>query len=265
MKIPSVRIVALLTIGSLAACAREATAPATPQPVADRVAGDASGGGWFGFRGFALWGLRRAPDSLKLTDTQRGQIKTLVQQFRDAHQSELQTLDSVRHQAMQARRNGESRDQIKQVMTQAAPVRQQLRSASGQLAQQIRSVLTPSQTAWLASHQPAKCNATATPALSDEQRAQMKALFTSFQQTNKADLDAVRSAMQQARSARQAGTAKGDMKQLFESVKPAMERLKTARAQLHQQMQALLTPEQKASGCAPFMFGRGLRHQRAAG
>jgi hypothetical protein len=60
-------------------------------------------------------------------------------------------------------------------------------------------VLTPGQLAWLTAHEPQKCKPGSFPPLSDAQKAQIKALEQAFQTNNKADLDAVKAALDSAK------------------------------------------------------------------
>jgi len=148
--------------GSVAACANDATAP-TVQPAPENSVAATSGNGmmgpWgFGRRGFGmagpLFGPRRLPDNLKLTDAQRAQIKSLVTSFRAAHQTELTAMRSAMKDARAARLAGATPDQRRALFAKTAPQRQQLMTANKQLAVQIQQVLTPDQRTWLVSHRP---------------------------------------------------------------------------------------------------------------
>ena len=68
---------------------------------------------------------------------------------------------------------------------------------------------------------------------------------------NKADLQAVRKAMEDVKAAIAAGKTAAEVQAILDAVKPAIDRLATARKTLHDQLESVLTPEQKASGCIP--------------
>jgi Spy/CpxP family protein refolding chaperone len=125
------------------------------------------------------------------------------------------------------------------------------------LKAKIDAILTPAQKAWLAANAPKPCPAA--PALTDAQKAQIKALRDAFQQANKADLDAIRAVMQQAHAARQAGKTRADIKAILDAAKPAFDRLRTARQKLQSDVSAVLTPEQRAARCHAGASGAGRR------
>jgi len=87
--------------------------------------------------------------------------------------------------------------------------------ARAQLRTSIEAVLTDAQRTWIAEHAPKPCVPSTATALSDEQRAQLAAAMETFRQADKSTPEAMR----------------------------------TARAALEKQRDAILTAEQKASGC----------------
>jgi len=199
--------------------------------------------------GRGMMGFRRLPDSLKLTTAQRTQLHGILQQFRQAHQADFQTVAAAHKQAFAARQSGQSSDQVAQIMAQAAPAKQRLTEAQTALKPQVDAVLTTNQRAWLASHQPVSCSANAATALTEDQKAKMKTLFEQFRQTNASDLATVQTAMRAAHAARESGKSQADVQQVFAGAKPAMDRLQTAHTQLRQAMAGILTSQQLASGC----------------
>ena len=206
--------------------------------------------------------LNRLPANLALTDPQKTQIKGVVSSFESATDSDRAALRALFQQARQARQSGSTPDQVKAILEQGAPIRQRLQVAVSQLRQQIEGVLSSEQKAWLAANAPRRCDPATAPKLTDAQKAQIKALRDAFAQANGTDLDAVRAAFQQARQARQSGATPDQVKAILATVQPARQRLATARQKLASDIQALLTPEQKASGCflgrAPGMLRPGL-------
>ena len=133
----------------------------------------------------------------------------------------------------------------------AAPITVRLTAAAADLKTKINADLTASQLAWLASHAPKNCKPGSFPPLTDAQKIQMKAYEEAFEQANKADVAAVNKAMNQIKEAVKAGKGPADIQAILDSIKPALDRLATARATLKTQLQSVLTPEQIASGCLP--------------
>lgn len=261
------RIAMLLVLaGALVACGKELTAPASPQPQGVS-AGTAALGGAGLFLGGRFGGapyvglLRRLPADLALTDQQKQTIKGHVQAFAEATKGDRQALAALMKQARAAKQNGQTPDQIKAILQQGATNRQHLQDAAAQLKQQIGGVLTAEQKAWLAANAPKPCDRSAAPKLTDDQNAQIKALVSAFRSANQADLEAVKAAMQKAREARKNGATREQIKAILDAVQPNLDRLRTARQTLAAQIQALLTPDQKASGCYGPRFGLGGGHR----
>ncbi len=257
--------IVLVLAGALAACGHEITAPGTPQPQgSDLNAATTAGAGRFGSFGRARFAgapyvalLRRLPPDMALTDQQKQSIKGYVQAFAQATKSDRQALAALFKQARAAKQSGQTPDQVKAILQQGATNRQHIQAAAAELKQQIEGVLTADQKTWLAANAPTPCDRSAAPKLTDEQKAQIKALVTAFRTANQSDLDAVRAAMRQAREARKNGASKDQIRSILEGVKLNLERLRPARAELRTQIQAVLTPEQKASGCYGPRFGAG--------
>lgn len=80
--------------------------------------------------------------------------------------------------------------------------------------------------------------------LTDQQKQQIKALREQFRNANSATLDEIKALRDQMREALKSKD-KEAAKALREQLKAKMEALKPAREQLHQQIGALLTPEQR--------------------
>ena len=218
-------LVLLIAAGTVAACSRDlATAPAPAAPeTATTADGGPNTGGPGGFRGWrpdgGLLALRHLPDNLKLTDAQRAQISTLMQRFRQATQADREAMQALMKRALAARRAGQSPEQVRQLLAQGAPIRQRLAQASEQLRQAIAGVLTADQKAWLAEDARARRAACEAAKPTDAQRAQIKSLMQAFAQAHRNDTP---------------------------------EQRRAARKELQAQIEAILTPEQRASKC-----GRG--------
>jgi Spy/CpxP family protein refolding chaperone len=251
-----------LTAGALAACSREASAPAQTDDIAALVGSDLAVLGSFGAEAWAAgagpdalggvgtagWVLRALPPELKLTDAQVAQIRTLVEAFQKATQADREALGAIRKKAEEARRAGATREQVAQILATGRPIIERIAAAEARLHHAVLAVLTDRQRAWLASHSPRRCDAPAIK-LTDEQKSQISTLVAAFESANRADLDAVKAAMDAAAAAHKAGQSREEIRAILEAVKPARERLELARRALNQQIVALLTPEQKASGC----------------
>ena len=79
----------------------------------------------------------------------------------------------------------------------------------------------------------------------------MKAYEEAFEQTNKADLATVKTGLENLKAAVKAGKTPAEVQAILDSIKPALDHLATARKTLHDQLESVLTAEQKASGCLP--------------
>jgi Spy/CpxP family protein refolding chaperone len=247
-------LIVVAAIG-LAACSNESTSPADISQITDFVIGAngtalTSAGGYDADL-FQLRLLNGLPDDLQLTADQRAKIKALVDAFQAATKADHDALAGILRDAMAAIAAHKSRDEVKAILDKGIAIRQRLSLAEATLRSDIEAVLTPEQKAWLASHQPQRCDPSKFPPLTDAQKAQMRSLEAAFQTANKTDLDAVQAAMQQVRAAIAAGKSRDEIQAILDGIKPAIDRLIAARKTLHDQLEAILTPEQKASGCIP--------------
>ena len=112
-------------------------------------------------------------------------------------------------------------------------------------------MLTAEQKVWLAAHRPERCDASKFPPLSDAQKAQIQAIEQSFRQNNKADLDAMKAIIEEAREAFRSGTSREEIAAIIARGAPIARRLAEARKDLRDDILAVLTPEQRASRCLP--------------
>ncbi len=248
----------LVAAGLVAECGAEPTSPTPQGGVRASTLPAGADSALFAHAGYARW-LARLPANLALTAAQKQAIQGYVASFQTATQSDRQALRTLFQQARQARQSGTGQEQFQQLRQQSAPVRERLRAAGAQLRQQIETVLTADQKAWLAAN---TCDPATAPRLTDAQKAQIKSLTTAFRQANQADLTTLRQAFRQARQARQNGASADQVKAIFANVQPARDRLRAAHQTLAADTQALLTPEQKGSACfahRPGGFGPGFR------
>ncbi|HEY8165579.1 MAG TPA: Spy/CpxP family protein refolding chaperone [Gemmatimonadaceae bacterium] len=245
------KVLLLLSAVAVAACSNDSTAP---DPDLDASTIDIGAFGTAltteGAYDADLYQLRLAnglPDSLKLTDAQKAQIKALVDAYLAATKADREALIAIIREATEAIRAKKPREEIRAIIERAAPIRARLAAAEAALKAAIDAVLTPEQRAWLASHRPQRCDPSKFPPLTDAQKAQIRSLENAFVENNRADLEAVKNAVEQARAAK----TREEALTILNSVRPAIERLELARRQLRAAIENVLTPEQKASGCVP--------------
>lgn len=247
--------IALVTLAalSLAACSQDTTGPASSLDL-DNGAGafgtalTAAGGYEAGIYESRL--ANGLPDDLKLSIEQKEKIRALVKAFEDATRADREALRAILKEANEAGRRG-GRADARKILDGAVALRTRLAAAEAKLKADIDAVLTPEQRAWIATHSPRRCDPSKFVPLSDAQKAQISALEAAFEQSNKADLDAVKAAYDEIREALRAGKSREEVAKILDRVKPAMARLATGRIRLREQIAAVLTPEQRASGCLP--------------
>jgi Spy/CpxP family protein refolding chaperone len=240
----------LLATLALGACSEETTAPTDTtfmlQDAADLAYGAtdlADPGRHFIAR------LKLLPDSIKLSEAQETQMRGLIAAFVEATKADLAALAAIHKQAREAYAAGKSAEEIRAILATGDAIRTRLHEAERKLHADILALLTPAQKAWLESHRPQPCRDLR---LTEEQKTQITALIAAFQTENQADLELIKSVFEQARAAHRAGASRREIAEILRQAVPAMERVRLARAELHDDIRAVLTPEQLASGC----FGR---------
>jgi Spy/CpxP family protein refolding chaperone len=234
---------------ALAACDRDVTAPVDAAALLEAggiLAWDAAG---MSGPGRYLSALGRLPENLRLSATQAAAIKAAVDEFLQATQADRETLAAIDKAAAAAKRAGKSREEIRQILEQGAAARQRMEAAEQALQARIEAILTAEQKAWLDANLPKRCDPRTAPPLTADQKTQISALVAGYEISNRADLDAVKAALEKARAAQKSGATRTEVKAILDAVRPAMARLAAAQAALQQAIDALLTPEQRASGC----------------
>lgn len=191
------------------------------------------------------------PDELKLTDAQKAAIKSLVDAFQQATKTDREALGAILREARQAIEARKPRSEVQAILARGAPIAARLALAEAKLKADIDAILTPEQRAWIAAHSPRSCRADQFPPLTDTQKAQIHSLEVAFQTQNKADLDAVKAILEEAAAAVRAGKSHDEVAAILEKARAPMQRLASARQDLRDKILAVLTPEQKASGCLP--------------
>jgi len=243
------RITSLVAALALVACNHEVTAPPDLDVLFDNsgiLAYDAAG---LSGPGRYLSVLHRLPPNLQLTDAQNAAIKAAVESFNRSTAADREALAQIIKAAEEARRAGKSREEVAAILAKGDAIRQRLLAAEQALQAKIESILTAEQKAWLDANLRTKCDPRTAPPLTDAQFTEIRALIAAYEQNNKADLAAVQAALAKAREAQKNGAPREEIKAILDSVQPAMERLAAAQAALLEAIDAVLTAEQRASGC----------------
>jgi hypothetical protein len=233
---------------AIAACSNDSTIPATTDI--------AIGPGAFGTALIAAGGydadlyqnrlLNALPDSLQLSADQQAQIKALVTAFDSATKADRDSITIILAKARDAAQSRMGADSVGKILARGLDITARLVAAESKLKSDIDAVLSSDQRAWLAAHTPGTCRPAQFVPLSDGQKAQITALEKAFEINNKADLQAVRAAFDSAQ-----GKSKAERDAILASVAPAIARLDAARKTLTASITAVLTSEQRASGCLP--------------
>jgi Spy/CpxP family protein refolding chaperone len=240
------KILLCLTLSlGFAACEQDTTAPADfsmTDELADLSYSDMNASNPLNPGVPPIWHL---PPDLALSSAQEAQIRALIEQFRDATRADREAMGAILREARAAALAGKSRDEIRAILQQAEPIRQRLAAAEATLRTGILAVLTPAQKAWLDSHRPRGC----TPELSEAQKTEISALLTAFQEANRADIAAIEDAFARARAAHRNGASREEVMAILQSVSAPLQRVHAAHIALAAAIDAVLTPEQRASGC----------------
>jgi microcompartment protein CcmK/EutM len=175
-----------------------------------------------------------------------GQIAGLIDQFAATRAADLDALPAIREQAVAARQAGATQDEIRAILAAGQEIRQRLHEAERALHRAIVGVLTPAQRAWLMNRPPPEPRPCA---LTEAQRTEIGGLRAAYEQENAADIALIRSVHDRAQAARQAGATRAEITAILSEGHEAMQRLRDARAALQAAVQAVLTDEQKSTGC----------------
>jgi len=249
------RIAFVAVAAFLVGCSNEPTAPGTDDQVtafatqAEGTVLTAAGG--YDADLYELRLFHGLPDDIKLTPEQEAKIKALVDAYKKATRADQQAFEAVLRDAKAAVKAHKSADDVKAILDKGAPIAGRLAKAAEDLKTAIDGVLTAAQRDWLASHAPKNCKKGSFPPLTDAQKAQMKAFEAAFETANKADLEAVKKGLDAIKAAAKAGASASDIQKILDGIKTPLDHLTAARKTLHDQLESVLTPEQKASGCIP--------------
>jgi len=250
------RRICFVAIAALVAgCSNETTAPGTDDQIAafasQAQATALTTAGGYDADLYELRLFHALPDNIKLTPEQETKIKALVDAYKKSTAADQKAFEAVLREARDAVKAHKSGDEVKAILDKGAPIAARLAAAAATLKTQIDAILTADQLAWLASHAPKNCKKGSFPPLTDAQKAQMKAYETAFETANKADLQAIKTALDAIKAAVKAGASAADVQTILDTIKAPLDRLTTARKTLHDQLESVLTAEQKASGCIP--------------
>jgi Spy/CpxP family protein refolding chaperone len=189
------------------------------------------------------------PDNLALTTEQKAAIAALHDAFRAAIAADVAALQALESEARAAKQAGRSRDEIRAILEQGAPIVARLTAAFATLQAAIWQVYTPEQRAWIEAHRPKPCGPAGPPKLTDAQIQQIRALQQAFMESVKDDVAEIERIVQQARQAAQGGALRTEVEQILHQADAAQARLHEAERRLQIAIDAVLTPEQRANRC----------------
>ena len=245
----------------LAACTSDVAGPADNFESLDLNAQLAYDPGGRSGAGEYLVGLHRLPDGLKLSAAQEARLKAVLEAHAAATKADREALAAIMQEAHNATRAGKSRAEIGAIIAKGTAIRARLDTAEANLKTAIEAVLTTEQKAWLTANAPIRCNRNTAPPLTDAQKTQIQGLVDAFESANKVDLDAIKAALVKARDAQRAGATRAQIAAILAAVEAAQKRVHANQTALTTAIQALLTTEQKASGCYGGLIGH-LGHGR---
>lgn len=194
-------------------------------------------------------GAARLPEELRLTPEQKAEIAALHEAFIQDHADEVAALREIERQLRALRGKRGVREEVRALLAQAHPILQGLAEDFAALQEAIWAVYTPEQRAWIEAHRPRVCGPDGPPRLTDDQIAEIRALRQAFHAAVADDIAFIRQVHQQARAAHQAGATAEEIRAILATAHDAMERVRAAERQLHQDVQDVLTPEQRAGWC----------------
>jgi len=184
------------------------------------------------------------PDALKLTAEQKAAIVALHDAFMKAAAADLAALQAIEKDARAAVRAGKSRDDVRAILAKADPIRARLDASFRKLQADIWAVYTPEQQAWIAAHRVRGCSPGSLH-LSDAQVKAIRDLEQQFYTTVKPDLELIRSIVDEARKAREAGKTRDEVAAILARAAEPQRRVAEAERKLQAAILALLKPDQR--------------------
>jgi Spy/CpxP family protein refolding chaperone len=191
------------------------------------------------------------PDELKPTAEQKAAIAALHEAFKAANAADFAALKALEAQARAAHAAGKTREEIRAILVQGAPILLRLHAAFAVLQVAIFQVYTPEQQAWITAHRPKPCGPGGPPKLTDEQIHQIRALQQAFMEEVKDEIALIRQVIAEAHAAAQAGASRERIAEILHQADAAKEAVRHAEARLQAAIDAVLTPEQRAARCVP--------------
>ena len=184
------------------------------------------------------------PDALKLTAEQKAAIVALHDAFMKATAADIGALQAIEREARAAIRAGKSRDDVRAILAKADPIRSRLDAAFKRLQADIWAVYTPEQQAWITAHRLRDCNP-GSLRLTDDQVKAIRDLEQQFYTTVKPDLELIRSIVDEARKAREAGKTRDEVAAILARAAEPQRRVAEAERKLQTAILALLKPDQR--------------------
>lgn len=203
-----------------------------------------------GFGGHHRAGAQRMFAQLNLTEEQKAQIKAIHEADRQANQALHASLKAKMAEFRQLKQaNDPKADAVK---TELKALREQASAARQATHQKVLAVLTPEQQAQVQQHRgEARAFAAGHRAgefagklnLTDDQKAQIRAIREASRQQNQALFTSFRAKMTEFRQLKKANDPKADaVKAELQAMKP---QVKAARTAARDKMLSVLTPEQR--------------------
>ena len=196
-------------------------------------------------------GGARLPPELALTAEQKAAIAALHEGFKAATAADVAALRAIEAEARAARQAGKSREEIHAILARGRPILERLHDAFVALQAAIWQVYTPEQRSWIDAHRPKPCGPGGPPPLSDAQIQQIRALQAAFVEAVRADLALIKQTVEAAHAAAQAGATREEIAAILHQADAARARVRAAELRLHEAIDAVLTPEQRAARCQP--------------
>jgi hypothetical protein len=196
-------------------------------------------------------GGARLPPELALSAEQKAAIAALHEAFKAAAAADVAALRAIEAEARAARHAGKSREEIHAILERGRPILERLAQAFAALQAAIWQVYTPEQRAWIEAHRPRPCGPDGPPPLSEAQLQQIRALQTAFVEAVKPDLELIKQVVAQAHEAARAGATREEIAAILHQADAARARVREAELRLHEAIDAILTPEQRARRCQP--------------
>ena len=139
---------------------------------------------------------------------------------------------------------GKSRDEVRAILATGAPIVTRLNAAFRQLQADIWAVYTPEQRAWIEAHRLHDCRRGSLQ-LTEDQVTAIRDLEQRFYDAVKLDLDLIRSIVEEARMAREAGKSREEVRAILAQAIGPQRRVADAERKLQAAILNVLTPDQR--------------------